>query len=313
MHAISAQHLSKSYGAIAALRDVSFTVERGEVIGLLGQNGAGKTTLMKILTGYIEPDTGDAFIHDIDVVNDRLDAQARIGYLPESAPLYTDMIVQDYLSTMAALRGVPDGKRQDAIIDAARAVGLLDRLVQPIGTLSKGYRQRVGLAQAIIHRPDVLILDEPTTGLDPTQIGEIRELIRRLAKDTTILLSTHILAEVEAVCGRALIIMGGALQADKTIGELTTAAAGSASAVVSIEASADAAADKLRGVRGVTNVATLGTEAGFTRYRVVAKQSDELCPLIFEALRAEPWKVAELRTEANTLEHVFTSLAKEAR
>ena len=296
MPAITVHNLSKSYGSIRALDGVSFEVAKGEVIGLLGPNGAGKTTLMKVLTGFIEPDAGTAAIHGIDVIADPLPAQRRIGYLPESAPLYAEMLVQEYLDTMAALRGVPYGDRRDRIAEAARATGLVPRLVQPIGTLSKGYRQRVGIAQAIIHRPDVLILDEPTTGLDPTQIVEIRELIQRLAKDTTILLSTHILSEVEATCERVLVIMNGQLRADAKLAELRSANA----AIVAIESGAAGAEATLRGVEGVTDVTLLGDAHGYTRWRLTSPHAGELCPAIFAALRDKAWRVGELRPDPQT-------------
>jgi ABC-2 type transport system ATP-binding protein len=314
MNAITANHLSKRYGRTQALGDVSFTIGKGEVIGLLGPNGAGKTTLMKILTGYLEPDEGDAKIHDLDVIADPLATAARVGYLPESAPLYAEMLVQEYLDTMASLRGVAAGQRRAAILEAAAATGLTDRLVQPIGTLSKGYRQRVGIAQAIVHRPDVLILDEPTTGLDPTQIAEIRALIKRLAEKSTVLLSTHILSEVEATCERVLVIMGGRLRADAKLAELRAVNA----AVVSIEEGAAGVADWLGQVDGVATVTALPSgvastsgdaTAGFTHWRVTSEGAEDLCPLLFEALRRRPWKVGELRRDAKTLEHVFRDLA----
>jgi ABC-2 type transport system ATP-binding protein len=305
MNAIEATHLSKRYGRTQALADVSFTIGSGEVIGLLGPNGAGKTTLMKILTGYLEPDEGDAAIHGIQVIADPLAAQARVGYLPESAPLYGEMLVQEYLDTIASLRGIGPGERKDAIIDAVRATGLVDRLVQPISTLSKGYRQRVGIAQAIVHRPDVLILDEPTTGLDPTQIAEIRALIKRLAEKTTVLLSTHILSEVEATCERVLVIMAGQLRADAKLAELRAVNA----AVVTIEEGAEGVADTLGKVAGVASVTSEDPAGGYRRWRVTSEGSDDLCPQLFEALRSRSWKVGELRRDAKTLEHVFRDLA----
>src|SRR5580658_5625119 len=234
MAAIAIENLSKAYGRIRALASVSARIEPGEVIGLLGPNGAGKTTLMKILTGYLEPDSGDVHVHDVDVVADPLAAQRRIGYLPESAPLYAEMLVQEYLEMMAAMRGVPVERRRSRMVDVIKATGLTDRVVQPISSLSKGYRQRVGIAQAIIHEPDILILDEPTTGLDPSQIVEIRDLILRLAKKTTVLLSTHILSEVEATCERVVVIMQGKLRADAKLADLRSTNA----AVVAIEAGA---------------------------------------------------------------------------
>jgi gliding motility-associated transport system ATP-binding protein len=315
MNAIEAHELSKSYGDVRALDRVSFRIERGEIIGLLGPNGAGKTTLMKLLTGYLQPDAGSATLRGIDVVADPLGVQRRIGYLPESAPLYGEMMVQEYLQMMATLRGIPPDKQRARLSDAIHATGLADYLTRPIGKLSKGYRQRVGIAQAIVHRPEILILDEPTSGLDPTQIIEIRDLIRRLAADATVLLSTHILSEVEMTCARVLVIMKGRLRADARLEELRAANA----AVIAIEAGADGVADVLRRIDGVTSVEPDGSETasaagaagGFRRWRVTSDRRADLCPALFDALRERRWKVAELRSDQKTLEHVFRELAEQ--
>jgi ABC-2 type transport system ATP-binding protein len=304
--AIAIDNLSKSYGRIDALKGVGFKVAPGEVIGLLGPNGAGKTTLMKILTGYLEPDTGDVRIHGIDVVAEPLKAQRKIGYLPESAPLYGEMLVQEYLEMMAAMRGIAKDQRRDRMAEVIRATGLVDRVVQPISTLSKGYRQRVGIAQAIIHEPEILILDEPTTGLDPAQIAEIRELIKRLAKKTTVLLSTHILSEVEATCERVLVIMQGQLRADARLADLRNAN----SAVVSIGSDASGVEDKLGKVDGVTKVESLDTAGELRRWRVTSSATSDLCVQLFDALRATTWKIGELRPDPKTLERVFRDLAE---
>jgi ABC-2 type transport system ATP-binding protein len=307
MEAIAIDGLSKNYGRIRALGGVSFDVSPGEVIGLLGPNGAGKTTLMKILTGYLEPDDGSVRVHGVDVLGDPIAAQRKIGYLPESAPLYGEMLVQEYLEMMAAMRGVPVSKRRSRMIEVIRATGLTDRVVQPIATLSKGYRQRVGLAQAIIHEPEVLILDEPTTGLDPTQIIEIRDLIKRLAAKSTVLLSTHILTEVEATCERVLVIMQGTLRADAKLAELRNSNA----AVIAIDAAAEGVTETLGAVAGVTGVEALASEANeLKRYRVTSKDPGDLCVALFEAVRTKPWKVGELRPEPKTLERVFRELAE---
>ena len=305
---IAIDKLSKSYGRIQALSGVGFKIEPGEVIGLLGPNGAGKTTLMKILCGYLEPDEGDVRVHGIDVVENPIEAQRRIGYLPESAPLYGEMLVQEYLEMMAAMRGVPPEQREDRMIEVIRATGLTDRVVQPIATLSKGFRQRVGIAQAIIHQPDILILDEPTTGLDPAQIAEIRDLIVRLGKKATVLLSTHILSEVEATCERVLVIMQGELRADAKLADLRSANA----AVVAIEAGASGVADVLNKISGVTSVESAGTAGEFTRWRVTSGSADDLCPALFDALRTTRWKIGELRPDPKTLERVFRDLADRA-
>ena len=308
MNAIEVSKLSKSYGRIKALDAVSFTVGQGEVIGLLGPNGAGKTTLMKVLTGYLEPDDGSAAIHGNDIVDATLAAQRRIGYLPESAPLYGEMLVQEYLLMMAGLRGIAPGERAGRVADAVVATGLHDRVVQPISTLSKGFRQRVGIAQAILHKPDVLILDEPTSGLDPSQIVEIRDLIKRLAEHTTVLLSTHILSEVEATCERVLVIMHGKLRADAQLADLRASNA----ALVAIEAGATGVEDKLKAIDGVTAVEAAGEAGDYKRWRVVASGETDVCPAVFEALRGAGWKVGELRPDPKTLERVFRDLAEVA-
>jgi ABC-2 type transport system ATP-binding protein len=308
MKAIEATELSKSYGPVRALDRVSFSVGKGEVIGLLGPNGAGKTTLMKILTGYLEPDEGSATLRGIDVVADPLAVQQRIGYLPESAPLYAEMTVQEYLLMMAELRDIPPDRRRSMLSEAIYAAGLEEYLTRQIGKLSKGYRQRVGIAQVILHRPELLILDEPTSGLDPTQIVEIRDLIKRLAKSATVMLSTHILSEVEMTCERVLVIMRGRLRADARLSELR---AGNA-AVVAIESGATGVREALRSIRGVDSVEPEpqdGAPQGFKRWRVVGS-ADDLCPALFEALRGKSWKVAELRADTRTLEAVFRELAE---
>jgi ABC-2 type transport system ATP-binding protein len=310
MKAIEATELSKSYGSVQALNGVSFSVDKGEVIGLLGPNGAGKTTLMKILTGYLQPDEGTAALRGIDVVADPLSVQQRIGYLPENAPIYGEMTVQEYLLMMAELRDIPLERRRSMLSDAIYATGLEEYLTRSIGNLSKGYRQRVGIAQTILHRPELLILDEPTSGLDPTQIAEIRDLIKRLAQTATVMLSTHILSEVEMTCERVLVIMRGRLRADARLAELR---AGNM-AVVAIEKGAKGVKDALAAVPGVLSVdkeqAGTPVTEGFERWRVTGKNEDDLCPVLFDALRGKSWKVAELRSDTRTLEAVFRELAQ---
>jgi ABC-2 type transport system ATP-binding protein len=309
MKAIEAKGLSKSYGPVAALRRVSFSVEKGEVIGLLGPNGAGKTTLMKILTGYLQADEGQARVAGIDVSEDPLGVQARIGYLPENAPLYREMTVQEYLLMMAELRGVAPDKRLGMLADAIDATGLGDYLTRYIGKLSKGYRQRVGLAQALLHRPDILILDEPTSGLDPTQIVEIRELIHELSKHSTVLLSTHILSEVEMSCQRVLIIMRGQLRTDARLDDLRSANA----AVVAIQSDASGVEKVLQGVEGVDGVEKQEAVGDYQRWRITSDSNQELCPSLFDALRGKDWRIAELRSDTRTLESVFRELAETSR
>ncbi len=218
---IEFRDLEKSYGEVTALRGISASIEPGQIVGLLGPNGAGKSTAMRILVGYLLPTAGTARVAGIDVTEDPLAVQQRIGYLPESAPSYSEMLVQEFLRFVADMRGLGAIPGRQRILEAVEHCGIGGVLTRPIGHLSKGYRQRVGLAGAILHDPDILILDEPTTGLDPDQIVEIRELIRRMGQTKTVILSTHILPEVEATCNRAIILIDGHIRADGTLEELT--------------------------------------------------------------------------------------------
>jgi ABC-2 type transport system ATP-binding protein len=224
---VEARSLRKHYGPTRAVEDVSFQVSRGEVVGFLGPNGAGKSTTMKMLTGYLRPSAGSAVVGGMDVADDPRAAKRLIGYLPENAPLYDDMMVVDFLNFVSDLREVEGSVRQRRLHEICGRCGLTEVLGKNIGQLSKGYRQRVGLAQAMVHDPDVLILDEPTSGLDPNQIVEIRGLIKELGREKTVILSTHILPEVQASCGRIIIINKGKLVADDTPDVLTGADAGS--------------------------------------------------------------------------------------
>ncbi len=307
---IQVSHLSKAYGDIQALDDVSFAIEGGEIVGLLGPNGAGKTTLMKILTGFLQPDEGSAAVDGKDVLTQRQEVQALIGYLPENAPLYHDLSVQGYLRLMADLRQIPVADRPACISEAVYAAGLEDHLTRRIGELSKGYRQRVGLAQAILHRPQLLILDEPTVGLDPTQIIEIRHLIRRLARRSTILLSTHILPEVEQVCDRVIILMNGDVKADARLADLAAAA----SAVLVLQETTSGVEKALRGLDGIGEVRPERSADGFPAFRVVSRQQDshDLTPAIYQLAHTRNWPLRELRRETRTLESVFNELATTA-
>jgi ABC-2 type transport system ATP-binding protein len=302
---INVENLSKSYGPIEALREVSFQVAPGEVVGLLGPNGAGKSTTIKILTGYLQPDEGTVEIDGLDVLTHTREVQARLGYLPENAPLYPDLSVQGYLRMIADLREIPLGQVTDRLSAAIYATGLQDHLTRPIGQLSKGFRQRVGLAQAILHQPKLLILDEPTVGLDPTQIVEIRHLIRRLARHSTVLFSSHILSEVEAVCDRVIIIMNGEVRADAHLAELSNTA--DASLVVTERMPGiDRALHKLPGAQEVEQ---FRTPDGYPGYRVRGDREADFCPLIYELAQQNKWPVRELRQDVKTLESVFNELA----
>ncbi|TVQ91556.1 MAG: ABC transporter ATP-binding protein [Deltaproteobacteria bacterium] len=307
---IEIRNLTRRYGALTALSGVTADIQRGEVVGLLGHNGAGKTTMMKVLTGYLEPSEGSVRVGGLDVVADRRQVQRRIGYLPENAPLYQEQGVADYLLSMAALRGVPRAARGRAGADAIEAVGLVDRMEQPIGTLSKGLRQRVGLAQAIVHRPDLLILDEPTNGLDPSQIGAIRALVRRLSEHSTVLLSTHILQEVEAVCDRVLVLVGGRLVADGPLRELTR----TATLRLSVLGDADVA-DALEGVAGIDTATPDGPDPelpGFYAWSLSCTDDSELpAPAVARAVQGAGLTLGTLAPARRRLEDAFEDLSRQ--
>lgn len=309
---IEVEGLTKAYGGFAALRGIGFTIRRGEIVGFLGPNGAGKTTTMKILTGFVSPSGGVARVHGLDCVSDSLAVRSRIGYLPESAPVYADMLVRDYLEFIGRVRGLASAERAAAIDRVAAECDIADRLDQRAGTLSKGYRQRVGLAQALLHQPPVLILDEPTSGLDPNQILAIRNLIRRIGQSRTVILSTHILQEVQATCDRVLILNRGELVADAPIDEVHAAVAGgdlyratfTDGAVRLPEADLRSLITAIPGV----HAASLQTsdDRGVYPYEVMA--SRDVRTDLFEVAASHGLRLVELTRERNSLEEVFRRL-----
>ena len=309
---IEARGLRKDYGSTVAVRDVSFRIARGEVVGFLGPNGAGKSTTMKMLTGFLRPTSGAAVVGGIEVERDPLEARRRVGYLPENAPLYDDMMVVDFLGFVGELRGLSGERLHERLRTTCERCGLGSVLGKDIGQLSKGFRQRVGLAQALLHDPDVLILDEPTTGLDPNQIVEIRDLIRELGRDKTILLSTHILPEVQTTCGRAIIIHEGRLVADDATTALTAADGG---ARIRVEvASGDGvdaarAAAWLRSVPGVASVAAAsGETAGALAFDLRAEAGADPRAGLFRGAVEAGLVLVELHREHVSLEETFRQL-----
>lgn len=311
---VEARALRKQYGPTRAVEDISFKVSRGEVVGFLGPNGAGKSTTMKMLTGYLRPTAGSALVAGIDVAQDPLAAKRLIGYLPENAPLYDDMMVVDFLNFVADLRGVNGPERQSRLRAIGERCGLMDVLGKNIGQLSKGYRQRVGLAQAMVHDPDLLILDEPTSGLDPNQIVEIRGLIRELGKEKTVILSTHILPEVQASCGRILIINKGKLVADDTP-DVLTAAGGSAIVRLTVKSSngtplaEGAVRAALAGVPGVTSVEPADGEGdGTLGFRIRSAGAADPREGIFRAAVQGNFVLLDLHRERLSLEDTFRQL-----
>jgi len=300
---IKAENLTKSYGPIEALRGVSFDIGAGEVVGLLGPNGAGKSTTIKILTGCMHPDNGSVSIDDIDVLSNPLDVQSRLGYLSENTPLYPNLSVQSYLQLMADLRGIPRDQQRRLLSEAIYATGMADYRTRRISQLSKGLRQRVGIAQAILHKPKVIILDEPTIGLDPTQIVEIRHLIKRLAEHSTILFSSHILAEVEAVCDRVVVIMAGKVKADARLDELSM----TSNTILVLDRQMDSVEKGLSALQSPHQVETFETRDGYPGYRIVSH--DDIATQVFDLAKKNNWPVRELRREVVTLESIFGELA----
>jgi ABC-2 type transport system ATP-binding protein len=303
---IEVEHLTKTYGTKIALEDVSFTAERGEILGLLGPNGAGKSTTMRILTGYFPPTGGSARIAGFDVVDDSLEVRRRIGYLPENVPLYTDMTVRAYLDFVARAKQVqPRRDSVDWCMDAARVDHVADTI---IGRLSKGYRQRVGLAQSLLGDPEVLILDEPTVGLDPNQIIETRELIKALGGDRTIILSTHILPEVSAVCSKVVIISRGSVVAVDTPEALTRQLNGADRIALTVRGPAQAVEDRLRVLKGVANVSSLPPRNGTVQINVDAVTGQDVREQLASAVVGGGWGLLELRTQSMSLEDIFLQL-----
>jgi len=301
---IEIAHVSKWYGAVHAVKGVSVRIEPGRVTALLGPNGAGKTTLIRMITGYLAPTEGQITVCGHDTVEQSGPARASIGYLPESAPLYPEMSVEGYLTFRARAFGVPAAKRRPAIDGVIQRCWLTEMRRRRIGALSKGYRQRVGLAAAILHDPPVLVLDEPTSGLDPTQIRSMRELIRSLAAGRTLLLSSHILPEVELTCDRVLIVAGGRLRADGAPGELVGSAQARAAYVIGLSAPAANAQAVLNSVPGVERV-----EPDGNRWRVWPRHgTGDLREPLARAAAAAGWVVIELTREKATLEQVFMNV-----
>ena len=308
---IEVQNLTKRYGSITAVNNISFRVERGEILGFLGPNGAGKTTTMRIITGYMPPTEGRVIIAGFDALDQPIDAKKRTGYLPETPPLYPDMTVRDYLLFVAAIKNIPRVNRKakvDQTLERARVTDMADRYCWK---LSKGYRQRVGIAQALIHDPDVLILDEPTAGLDPRQIIETRQLIKDLAGDHTIILSTHILPEVSQTCQRVVIINQGQVVAIDTPDNLTAQAGDSEVVYLKIDTLGTNVTPTLTAVPGVTNISTTETNGTIVSLQVETQQGENIRQQLAAAVVNQGAGLLELRPIKMSLEEVFLSLITE--
>ena len=297
---IKVKNLSKVYGTQKALTEVSFEINKGEIVGFLGPNGAGKSTLMKILTGYIPQTNGDALICNLDINKNSIETRSRIGYLPEHNPLYLDMYVKEYLEFVANIYNV-NHKYIDEMI---KKTGLLKEQHKLIGSLSKGYRQRVGLAQALIHNPEVLILDEPTTGLDPNQLIEIRSLIKEAGREKTVLLSTHIMQEVEAICDRVIIINKGQIVANKTIIELQKSKENRK--LITVEFDEKAEKKELMKIGNVLEA----RELKGNKYQIFSDSKFDLRPALFEFAVNNKLTVLQMNIEEQKLESIFQELTK---
>ena len=303
---IEVEGLTRKYGDLVAVDDVSFSIGKGEVVGLLGHNGAGKTTIMRMLTGYIEPTAGSVVIDGMRLAERRLSIQRKIGYLSENAPLYPDMSVVSYLEYVADLRGVARAGRPAVLRRALERTWLADRALDPVGTLSKGYKQRLGVAQAIVHEPEILILDEPTNGLDPTQIFQMRSLVRDLSENATIIVSTHILQEVEAVCERVIIMVQGRIAVDARLSELQQ----SHRLVVGLGSPSDDAAERLREIPGVGAVSPAEGPRGESYGLELEAPMDQVAPSIAREAVERGWELYRMGEEARTLETVFREVGE---
>jgi ABC-2 type transport system ATP-binding protein len=302
---IQVNGLTKDYGARRAIDNLTFDAEQGEIVGFLGPNGAGKTTTMRILTGYMPPTDGTATVAGYDIVEESLEVRKRVGYLPETVPLYNDMTALEYLKFMADLRKIPNS--EERAYETLERVNLEDRANSYIGNFSKGMRQRVGLAQALIHRPEVLILDEPTIGLDPAQVVEMRSVIREIGKDRTVLLSTHILSEAQNICDRVLIINRGKIVAEDTPENLQSRLAGAQRVVLRVRGETDELASKVSKVKGTRDVET--KEDGSVEFEFSAGQ--DVRPQVAKAVIQAGFDLLEMRPVGLSLEEIFLELTRD--
>ncbi len=307
---ITIKNLTKYYGDYLAVDDISFEVRDGEILGFLGPNGAGKTTTLKILTCFMPPSDGDVRFDDLSVREDSMAIRRRIGYLPENAPLYEYMSVMEYLNYICDLREIKGQRRKDRIDAMIATCGLSKMIGKNNGDLSKGFRQRVGIAQAMIHEPDILILDEPTVGLDPNQIVEIRNLIRKIGQEKTVILSTHILSEVEATCDRVVIISSGEIVADGTPDSLRRDMAGKSIINLELKGAVPEAADAFSLISGVDAVKVRPGVNGITGFEISVAKGRDAREDVFRTVVDRGWTIYEMRQDRTNLEDVFRQLTK---
>ena len=310
---IHVENLTKYFGTLCAVDHINLDIQKGEILGLLGPNGAGKTTTLRMLTGFIRPTSGTIRVKDLDTEENSLEIRKLLGYLPESAPLYHDMLVYDYLHYVAAIREVEKTKRLSRIREMADRCGLNEVMHKPVGELSKGYKQRVGLAHAMMRDPEILVFDEPTSGLDPNQIIEIREIIRQIGKEKTIIFSTHILSEAEATCDRVVIINQGKIVADGNVESLKQSSSGDYFIHLSLRnADLEAVRTELGAVLGVAGVAPVQGEGDILSVRLSCRSYDDLRARIYERIRQTDWILLEFYQETQSLENIFQKLTLES-
>jgi ABC-2 type transport system ATP-binding protein len=309
---IQAENLTKFYGAVCAVDQISVDIHKGEILGLLGPNGAGKTTTLRMLTGFLKPSAGTIRVKDLDIDRQSIAIKRMMGYLPESAPLYHDMLVYDYLAYIAGIREIPAEKRLPRIRELAELCGLNEVMHKPIAELSKGYKQRVGLAHAMMCDPEILILDEPTSGLDPNQIVEIRDIIKHIGKEKTVILSTHILSEAEATCNRVVIISQGRIVADGDIDSLKQSAGETSLIHLTLQgAGYDAVQQTLGTMDGLGEVTRVGADDNRLKIRISVPSARDLREAIYKRIKATDWTLLEFYQESRTLETIFRELTKE--
>jgi len=306
---ISVENLSKFYGALCAVDQVSFEIKKGEIVGLLGPNGAGKTTTLRMLTGYLRPTSGDIQVKEFNIVDH---VKKLMGYLPESAPLYREMLVYDYLNYVADIRGIEAQEKMSRIRYLTGICGLDEIMHRPINELSKGFKQRVGLAHAMMDDPEILILDEPTSGLDPNQIVEIRQIIKQIGKEKTIILSTHILSEVEATCDRVIIINKGKIVADQSTESLKQSAGTGATISLSLkDAEFDSVREELSSLAAISQIVQTALEDHILHVDVLCDTTDDIRGDIYQRIKKKDWILLEFYQKTKTLESIFRELTKE--
>ncbi len=306
---ISINNLTKNFGETRAVKGISLEIPKGQILGILGPNGAGKTTTLRMLTGFITPSSGSVIVNGIDASNNSIEVKKHIGYLPESSPIYTDMLVYDYLVFISDIREIEHSKRMDRLLELSDLCGIREVMHKPVSTLSKGYKQRVGLALALMDDPEILILDEPTSGLDPNQIAEIRSIIKEIGRKKTIIFSTHILSEAEATCDRVVIMNKGQLVADDTAEMLKESKSDSFITNITLEFTEDKNIKKI--FQKIDAISSVTLENSKDQIKIKLTTSKDIRSDIYRLIKSQEWILLEMIQETESLEHIFKELTKE--